>query len=75
MFQRGSFRLHKWHFYEQALEINDSANENELNFAKQQLGTKPKEAKMLGLIRDKREDSFNIQIPNVKKKCSKAKYT
>ena len=71
MFQRGSFRLHKWHFYEQALEINDSANENELNFAKQQLGTKPKEAKMLGLIRDKREDSFNIQIPNVKKNAAK----
>ena len=71
MFQRGGFRLHKWHFYEQALETNDSANENELNFAKQQLGTKPKEAKMLGLIWDKREDSFFIQTPSVKKNATK----
>ena len=71
MFQRVGFRLHKWHLYEQALDTNDSANENKLNFAKQQLGTKPKEAKMLGLIRDKREDSFIIQIPNIKKNAAK----
>ena len=43
LFQRGGFKLHKWHSNEQALETNDSVNENELNFAKQQLGTKPKE--------------------------------
>ena len=43
LFQRGSWKLHKWHSNEQALETSDSVNENELNFAKQQLGTKPKE--------------------------------
>ena len=43
LFQRGGWKLHKWHSNEQALETSDSVNENELNFAKQQLGTKPKE--------------------------------
>ena len=56
---------------EQALETNDSVNENELNFAKQQLGTKPNSTKMLGLLLDKREDSFVIQAPNVNKNATK----
>ena len=43
LFQRGGWKLHKWHSNEQALETSDSVNENELNFAKQQLETKPKE--------------------------------
>ena len=34
LFQGGGFKLHKWHSDEQALETNDSINENELNFAK-----------------------------------------
>ena len=42
LFQRGAFKPHNWHSNEQALETNDSVNENELNFAKQQLGTKQK---------------------------------
>ena len=50
LFQRGGFNLHKWRSTEQTLENNDSVNENELNFAKQQLGTKPKETKILGLL-------------------------
>ena len=56
---------------EQALETNDSVNENELNFAKQRLGAKPKETKMLRLLLDKREDSFIIQVPNVNKNATK----
>ena len=56
---------------EQALETNDSVNENELNFAKQRLGTKPNSTKMLGLLLDKREDSFVIQAPNVNKNATK----
>ena len=71
LLQRGGFKLHKWHSSEQALETNDSVNENELNFAKQQLGTKPKETKMLGLLWDKRENSSNIQVPNVNKNDTK----
>ena len=34
LLQGGGFKLHKWHLDEQALETNDSINENELNFAK-----------------------------------------
>ena len=64
LFQRGGFNLHKWHSNEQALETNDSVNENDLNFVKQQLGTKPKETKILWY---KREDSFIIQVPNANK--------
>ena len=45
LFQRGGFKLHKWHSNENALETNNSINENELNFVKQHLGTKPKRNK------------------------------
>ena len=68
---RGGFKLHKWHSNEQALETNNSVNENELNFVKQHLGTKPKETKILGLLWEKREDSFIMQVPNVNKNATK----
>ena len=71
LFQRGGFKLHKWHSNEQALETNNSVNENELNFVKQHLGTKPKETKILGLLWEKREDSFIMQVPNVNKNATK----
>ena len=34
LFQIGSFKFHKWHSDEQALETNDSVHENELSYAK-----------------------------------------
>ena len=71
LFQRGGFKLHKWHSNEQALETNNSVNENELNFVKQHLGTKPKEKTILGLLWEKREDSFIMQVPNVNKNATK----
>ena len=55
LFDRGGFKLHKWHSNEQALETNDSINENELNFAKKYLGIKPKETKILGYYGTKGE--------------------
>ena len=69
LFQRG-FKLHKWHSNEQALETNDSLNENELNFAKEHDGTKPKEIKILGLLWHKWENFFIIQVPNVNKNAT-----
>ena len=71
LFPRGGFKLHKWHSNKQTLETNNSVNENELNFAKKHLGVKPKETKILGLLWDKREDSFIIQVPNVNENVSK----
>ena len=68
LFQRGGFKLHKWHSNENALETNNSINENELNFVKQHLGTKPKETKILGLLWD---TSFIMQVPNVNKNATK----
>ena len=68
LFQRRGFNLHKWHSNEQALETNNSVNENDLNFVKQQLGTKSKETKILW---DKRKDSFIIQVPNANKNATK----
>ena len=68
LFQRGGFKLHKWHSNEQVLETNNSVNENELNFVKQHLGTKPKETKILGLLWD---NSFIMQVPNVNKNATK----
>ena len=70
LFQR-SFKLHKWHSNEQALETNDSLNENELNFAKEHDGTKPKEIKILGLLWHKWENFFIIQVLNVNKNATK----
>ena len=71
LFSRGGFKLHKWDSNKQTLETNNSVNENELNFAKQHLGVKPKETKILGLLWDKREDSFIIQVPNINENVSK----
>ena len=59
------------HSNKQVLYTNDSVIENELNFAKQHLGTKPKETKTLGLLWDKREDCFIIQEPTVNKSATK----
>ena len=69
LFQRG-LKLHKWHSNEQALETNDSLNENELNFAKEHDETKPKEIKILGLLWHKWENFFIIQVPNVNKNAT-----
>ena len=71
LFQRGGFKLHKWHSNEQAPETNDSVNENKLNFAKKHLGTKLKETKIVGLLWDKREDFFIIQVLHVNKNRTK----
>ena len=71
LFQRGGFKLHKWHSNEQTPETNDSVNENKLNFAKKHLGTKLKETKIVGLLWDKREDFFIIQVLHVNKNRTK----
>ena len=49
IFQPGRFKLHKWHSNETILEINNPCNPTEQNFAKQQIGTKANETKILGI--------------------------
>ena len=46
-------------------------NKNKLNFAKKHLGTKSKETKIVGLLWDKREDFFIIQVSHVNKNRTK----
>ena len=49
LFEKGGFKLHKWHSNEPSLETNDLSSQKELNFAKERLGTKANETKILGL--------------------------
>lgn len=49
IFQQGRFKLHKWHSIQTISEINDPCNTSEQNFAKQQIGTKANETKILGI--------------------------
>ena len=42
-----------------------------MNLSKQRPGIKPNQTKILGLLSDKRKDSFIIQVPNVNKNTTK----
>ena len=59
--------MHTWHSNETILQTNNPRNTTELNFAKQQLGTKANETKILGILWDKQSDSFIIEISNFSK--------
>ena len=63
--------LYKWHSNEQALETNDSVNENELNLPNNNLEQNQRKQKYYGYYGTKSEDSFIIQVPNVNKNASK----
>ena len=64
IFREAGFVLHKWHSNYTDLEDNCSQqNISEQTYAKQQLGVKTGETKMLGIKWDKKQDKFNIEIP------------
>ena len=58
---KGGFKLHKWHSSEQNLETKDLSSQIDLNFAKEHLGTKANESKLLGLNWDKQRDIFKVK--------------
>ena len=60
--EQGGFKLHMWHSNKKILETNDPCNTTELNFAKQQLGTKANKTKILGILWDKQSESFTLEI-------------
>jgi len=70
LFKKGGFTLHKWHSSEPKLETI-SCDNNDLNFAKQQLGTKANECKILGLAWNKTKDVYSIEIPEFNEKLTK----
>ena len=72
LFEKGGFKLHKWHSNEPNLETNDLNSEKELNFAKEHLGTKANETKILGLNWDKQRDKFRVEIPTERQYLQKA---
>ena len=71
MFEKGGFKLHKWHSTESNLETNDLNSEKELNFAKEHLGTKANETKIMGLNWDKQRDIFRVEIPTESHRLTK----
>lgn len=64
IFSQAAFHLHKWHSNVKALEDDPTADcEDDLSYAKQQLGVKPRECGLLGLKWDKSTDDFGITFP------------
>ena len=62
VFKDASFTIHKWHSNAPELEaISGSPCEEELTYAKQQLGgAKPSEGKLLGLPWDRDQDMISV---------------
>ena len=70
IFEKAGFVLHKWHSNKAELEdisVQNSDESSTTTYAKQQLGgAKSNCTKILGLVWDKKEDSLQIHIPEVK---------
>ena len=71
LFEKVGLKLHKWQSNEPSLETNDLNSEKELNFAKEHLGTKANETKILGLNWDKQRDIFRVEIPTESQSLTK----
>ena len=64
IFRQATFHLHKWHSNIPKLEISEDAeNEDDLSYAKQQLGVKSRECGLLGLKWNKSTDEIAVTIP------------
>ena len=62
IFEEGGFELHKWHSNEVQLD-GEAKNDNESTFAKDTLGTKAFESKLLGVGWDKQSDTLSVTFP------------
>ena len=63
IFQEAKFELHKWHSNEQELEASSRPEVEKQSYAKEQLGVKPGETKLLGLPWNKTKDSIAVTFP------------
>lgn len=67
IFSEAQFELHKWHSNVPALETDmlqeERSSGQESSYAKQQLGAKPGETKLLGMLWDKEKDTVTIVFP------------
>ncbi|XP_028404021.1 uncharacterized protein LOC114526636 [Dendronephthya gigantea] len=72
VFGEAGFQLHKWHSNAKEVEYEDTtANDDNQTYAKQQLGVKQGETKLLGLAWDKDQDNIQVNIPNDTANCTK----
>ena len=66
IFEDGTFKLHKWHSNVAALENEEGSNstdEENISYAKQQLGFSKTTRKLLGLPWDKSKDTLSVETP------------
>ena len=69
IFNKAGFKLHKWHSNVSTLEEKEVVIDDQ-TYAKQQLGVKLNETKMLGLPWNKDEDTLAVEIPSEVKKLT-----
>ncbi|XP_028405750.1 uncharacterized protein LOC114528320 [Dendronephthya gigantea] len=63
IFEEAKFELHKWHSNESVLEANSELGDEKQSYAKDQLGVKAGETKMLGLPWNKNDDTLSVTFP------------
>ena len=62
MFGEAGFKLHKWHSNVEKLEAEAVLSDEGQTYAKEQLGVKPNEGKLLGLPWNKKEDTLAVSF-------------
>ena len=65
IFEDATFRLHKWHSNVKELESPSHNDQEEVTFAKQELGDSTPRAKLLGFPWDKSKDSLSVTMQQV----------
>ena len=72
IFSDAQFTLHKWKSNASKLEQHDKPEDpDEQSFAKEQLGTKTSESKLLGLPWDPNADTLSVSFPQQKEETTK----
>eukprot|EP00112_Aurelia_sp_Birch-Aquarium-sp1_P000365 Seg1032.2 transcript_id=Seg1032.2/GoldUCD/mRNA.D3Y31 product="hypothetical protein" protein_id=Seg1032.2/GoldUCD/D3Y31 len=72
IFKAGGFELHKWHSNEIQLD-GEATNDDESTFAKESLGTKTSETKLLGIGWDKMNDNLSVSLLESEPTATKSK--
>ena len=71
VFKAAGFDLHKWHSNAPELEANAHLKDEGQTYAKEQLGIKPNEAKLLGLPWHKEEDTLTVVLSRDSEEATK----
>lgn len=73
VFGEAQFELHKWHSNEPELEASGEPEDGKQSYAKEQLGVRPGETKMLGLPWNKTKDTIAVTLQDASQEVSKRK--